>query len=96
LAAAAKYGDACNFFGEPDVVRHKLEVLAEHCARVGRNFSEIATTCALFTPESENELIDQVGERLSAGAEGVVLFGGNCPTPEDLSAWGAALHNAFD
>jgi F420-dependent oxidoreductase-like protein len=96
LATAAKYGDACNFFGEPDVVRHKLDVLAEHCDRIGRDVSEIATTCALFAPESEQELVDQVGARLAVGAEGVVLFGGNCPSPETLTAWGVALHAAFD
>jgi len=84
LAAAAKYGDACNFFGDPEVVRHKLEVLGEHCERIGRDLSQISTTSALFSPESEQELVDQVGQRLAAGVDGVVLFGGTCPSPEAL------------
>jgi F420-dependent oxidoreductase-like protein len=96
LAAAAKYGDASNFFGAPDVVQHKLEVLAEHCASFGRDFSEISTTCALFAPESTAELVDQVGQRLAVGVEGAVVFGGTCPSPELVSEWGAALHQAFD
>lgn len=96
LATVAKYGDACNFFGDPNVVSHKLAVLAEHCGRIGRDLSTIATTCALSPPESPQELVDQVGARLAAGVEGVVLFGGSCPSPETLTTWGSALHEAFD
>jgi F420-dependent oxidoreductase-like protein len=96
LAAAARYGDACNFFGAPEVVQHKLEVLAEHCAAIGRDVAEISTTCALFAPESTAELIDQVGQRLAIGVEGAVIFGGSCPPAELVSEWGAALHQAFD
>jgi F420-dependent oxidoreductase-like protein len=96
LATVARYGDACNFFGDPEVVRHKLDVLAEHCERIGRDLSEIATTCALSPAESPQELVDQVGARFAAGAEGVVLFGGNCPSPKTLLEWGSALHRAFD
>jgi F420-dependent oxidoreductase-like protein len=96
LATAAKYGDACNFFGAPDVVQHKLEVLAEHCATFGRDVSEISTTCALFAPESTAELVDQVGQRFAVGVEGAVVFGGTCPSAEVVTEWGAALHQAFD
>jgi len=96
LAAVAKYGDACNVFGDPDVLRHKLEVLAEHCTKVGRDVAEISTTCALFSPESTAELVDQVGERLAAGVEGAVIFGGNLPSAELVAEWGVALHKAFD
>jgi F420-dependent oxidoreductase-like protein len=96
LATVAKYGDACNFFGAPEAIRHKLDVLAEHCTKVGRDVNEISTTAALFSPESTAELIDQVGERLAVGVEGAVVFGGNCPSAELVSEWGAALHKAFD
>jgi hypothetical protein len=77
-------------------VQHKLEVLAEHCANVGRDLSEISTTCALFSPESTAELVDQVGERLAVGVEGAVVFGGTCPSAELVAEWGTALHQAFD
>lgn len=95
LAAVAQYADACNFMGDAATLTHKLEVLAEHCERVGRDLSEISTTCALFAPTDLNELVDAVGERLGAGIEGVVLFGRSCPSPDELSAWGAALTEAF-
>jgi F420-dependent oxidoreductase-like protein len=44
LRMVARYGDACNLFGPPDVVRHKLDVLARHCEAEGRDPAEIAKT----------------------------------------------------
>ena len=37
LRLVAQYADACNLFGDPAVVAHKVAVLAEHCAAVGRD-----------------------------------------------------------
>jgi len=39
LPIVAKYADACNFFGEPEVIAEKLEVLRRHCEAVGRDFA---------------------------------------------------------
>lgn len=47
LRFVAKYADACNLPGIPDggaTIRHKLAVLAEHCAAEGRDIGEIETT----------------------------------------------------
>ena len=44
LRMVARYGDACNLFGPPDLIRHKLEVLARHCEAEGRDPAEIAKT----------------------------------------------------
>ncbi len=41
LKLVAQYGNACNFAGSPDEIRHKLEVLQGHCQTVGRNYDEI-------------------------------------------------------
>ncbi|WP_338179856.1 LLM class F420-dependent oxidoreductase [Candidatus Dormiibacter inghamiae] len=41
LKLVAQYGDACNIGTTPEVVRHKLDVLRQHCETVGRNYDEI-------------------------------------------------------
>ncbi len=44
LRLVARYADACNLFDIPDggqTIRHKLGVLAGHCAAVGRPFDDI-------------------------------------------------------
>ena len=41
LKLVARYGDACNFGGDPETVRHKLEVLRGHCEAVGTDYDRI-------------------------------------------------------
>jgi F420-dependent oxidoreductase-like protein len=54
LKLVAKFADACNIgFGQPDQVRHKLDVLHRHCDALGRDFDEIvkSTTITAFPLE---------------------------------------------
>jgi F420-dependent oxidoreductase-like protein len=44
LRLVAQYADACNIFGNPDNLRRKYEILAEHCVDVGRDYDEIEKT----------------------------------------------------
>jgi F420-dependent oxidoreductase-like protein len=44
LRAVARLGDACNLGGEPETVRHKLEVLRRHCEAAGRDYGAIEKT----------------------------------------------------
>jgi F420-dependent oxidoreductase-like protein len=44
LRLVAQYADACNLFGDPATIRHKLDVLARHCEAVGRDPGEITKT----------------------------------------------------
>jgi alkanesulfonate monooxygenase SsuD/methylene tetrahydromethanopterin reductase-like flavin-dependent oxidoreductase (luciferase family)/predicted kinase len=45
LRIAAEHGDACNLTAtDPQVLRHKIEVLQRHCVEVGRDPSEVAVT----------------------------------------------------
>jgi len=44
LRLTARYADMWNGFGDVPMVRHKLDVLADHCATEGRDRSEIAAT----------------------------------------------------
>ena len=39
-----RYADACNLFGEPAVVAHKVAVLREHCAAVGRDPTAVSVS----------------------------------------------------
>jgi F420-dependent oxidoreductase-like protein len=42
LKLVAQYGDACNVGGgNPEVVKHKLDVLRQHCENEGRDYDEI-------------------------------------------------------
>lgn len=51
LRLVAQYADACNLFGGPDEVSHKLDVLRRHCDTVGRDIREIEVTALLSTPD---------------------------------------------
>jgi F420-dependent oxidoreductase-like protein len=44
LRLVARHADACNLFGDPATVRHKLAVLGDHCAAEGRDPAAIAVT----------------------------------------------------
>ena len=44
LRLVARYADACNVFGGPDMLRRKYAILREHCEAVGRPFAEIERT----------------------------------------------------
>ncbi|MCB2073132.1 MAG: LLM class F420-dependent oxidoreductase [Novosphingobium sp.] len=52
LRLVAQYADACNFFGSPDDVAHKIDVLRRHCDAVGRDIGEIEVTALLSADES--------------------------------------------
>lgn len=57
LRLVAQYADMWNGFGDPDTIRHKLQVLAEHCRDVGRDPADIVTTRlgTLVVTETEEE-----------------------------------------
>jgi F420-dependent oxidoreductase-like protein len=44
LRLVARHADACNLFGDPETVRHKVDVLRRHCATEGRDPDEIAVS----------------------------------------------------
>ncbi len=55
LRIAARYGDAMNVFGSPQVVAHKIEVLRRHCQAVGRDPSQVRITVTLPFLPTEDE-----------------------------------------
>jgi F420-dependent oxidoreductase-like protein len=69
LPLVARYADACNLFDSPEVA-HKLDVLREHCATVGRDYDEIEKTVQVRFDLGENgELAGQTVEHLHELAE---------------------------
>ncbi|MBA3654430.1 MAG: LLM class F420-dependent oxidoreductase [Actinobacteria bacterium] len=44
LKLVAQYADQCNVSGDLDTVRHKIKVIHEHCAAVGRDPKEVEIT----------------------------------------------------
>ena len=46
LRLVAQYADACNIFDTPELA-HKLDVLRDHCRRLGRNYDDIEKTAQL-------------------------------------------------
>jgi F420-dependent oxidoreductase-like protein len=51
LRLVARYADACNLYGPPDVIAHKVDVLKRHCDTVGRDIREIEVTALLSAQE---------------------------------------------
>lgn len=47
LKLVAQYADACNVGRDPEVCRHKLDVLRQHCEKLGRNDAEIIKSAEL-------------------------------------------------
>jgi F420-dependent oxidoreductase-like protein len=77
LKLVAKYADQCNVTGDADMIRHKIKVIHDHCATVGRDPSEIEITrmATLFLTESDEQtaqikefLVNAAGEDALAGA----------------------------
>jgi F420-dependent oxidoreductase-like protein len=44
LKLVARYADACNIGGNAETIRHKLDVLREHCRAEGRDYDAIEKT----------------------------------------------------
>jgi F420-dependent oxidoreductase-like protein len=59
LRFVAKYAQACNLFGGPDIA-HKLDVLKEHCEREGRDYDDIEKTATMpFDLGDKGERVDE-------------------------------------
>jgi F420-dependent oxidoreductase-like protein len=86
LRLVARYADACNLFGDPATVRHKLEVLAAHCETEGRDPATIEVThlSTALTARDGDELAATI-ERLRPAAMAAEAYAArtNAGTIED-------------
>lgn len=87
LRLVAQYADACNLFAMPgpDGLAHKLEVLKQHCADLGRDYATIEKTSMArldLGPNGEraDEAVQQLGALRELGVDTVLIA-----TPADMS-----------
>jgi F420-dependent oxidoreductase-like protein len=80
LKLVAQYGDACNIGGDLATIKHKFDVIKQHCETVGRDYESIhrtsTTICSIG--ETDEEALAQIpahlrsrfGDRIDAGLIG--------------------------
>jgi F420-dependent oxidoreductase-like protein len=94
LDLVARYGDACNVLaGEPANVRHKFDVLARHCERIGRDPAEVTRTVFKFDTSDLSALARSARAMAGAGADGMIIVGP--ADPARIPAIGQVLAEAF-
>ena len=74
LRLVARYADACNLFGRPDIIKHKLEVLRGHCETEARNYNDIEKTILMpmsIGPDGSQagQLVDMLGRFAEVGVQ---------------------------
>jgi F420-dependent oxidoreductase-like protein len=74
LRLVARYADACNLFGEPETLRHKIRVLRQHCADAGRDPADITVTqLSSVGYGSTDELVGRYRELADAGVQNAIV-----------------------
>ncbi|WP_020576707.1 LLM class F420-dependent oxidoreductase [Actinopolymorpha alba] len=92
LRLVAEYADACNLFDAPpgtahiptgpDVLKHKLDVLARHCENVGRPYAEIEKTVTSHVSPSRDgrggtntpaEIVEHFAELAALGIDHAIV-----------------------
>jgi F420-dependent oxidoreductase-like protein len=96
LRLVAQYADACNVFDIPDggkTIRHKLDVLAGHCAEVGRPYDEIEKTLStrLNAGESSRKFVRRARAAADLGIEHLVVITSGAWTNESIDTLAAAV-----
>ena len=96
LRLVAQYADACNFFDLPDggrTVTRKLEVLARHCADVGRPMDEIDKTLStrLVEDESPAGFAERCAGLAALGLDHVVLLSSGSWSAEGVASLAQAI-----
>ena len=82
LRLVARYADACNVFGTPEMLRHKYAVLRRHCEEVGRDYGSVErTNLSSFdlSPAggpgkvTPSEMVDRLGAWAGAGSHHAIF-----------------------
>jgi alkanesulfonate monooxygenase SsuD/methylene tetrahydromethanopterin reductase-like flavin-dependent oxidoreductase (luciferase family) len=91
LRLVAQYADACNLFASDgyDGIKHKLDVLRQHCDAVGRDYGEIRKTI-MFHGDPLSDWDDFMSEMESYAGLGISLVTMMPPT-DDPEAWATGV-----
>ena len=98
LRMVAQYGDACNLFARlgTDALKHKLEVLQEHCTTLGRPYTDIEKTSldnmviardGRPGTTSPQQAIDFFGELALLGFDTGIVSLRNISQPDAFEVW---------
>ena len=75
LRIAAMWADHWNLpGGDPEILKHKVEVLHQHCADVGRDPAEIEVSAKIMADGDPGTLADLVGRFREAGADHIIAL----------------------
>jgi alkanesulfonate monooxygenase SsuD/methylene tetrahydromethanopterin reductase-like flavin-dependent oxidoreductase (luciferase family) len=90
LRLVAQYAGACNLFDIPDggrTVRHKLDVLAQHCERIGRPYADIEKTIStrLDPAAGPGVFADHCSELAALGIDHAVVITNGPWTPAKIA-----------
>jgi F420-dependent oxidoreductase-like protein len=86
LRLVAQYADACNIFGGPDEVAHKVDVLRRHCDTLGRDVNDIEVTAMYrdFPADATTDDILRGAEAFAKVGVSTVVTGS---VGDDPAAW---------
>ena len=104
LRLVARHADACNLFGDPDTVRHKVAVLHEHCAAEGRDPAQVAVThlgtARVLAPGearagpgagSAEEHVGRYRELAEAGVQTAIVGLGDADGPQSVARFAEVI-----
>jgi F420-dependent oxidoreductase-like protein len=100
LKLVAQYGDACNVAGDFATLKHKFDVIKQHCEVVGRDYNSIhrtsATVCVIG--DTDEQALAAIPERLKAlapaGDLSSILASSLVGSPDTIRKRIAALEEA--
>ena len=88
LRLVAQYADACNLFAGMglDTLRHKLDILKQHCDAVGRDYAEIEKTIlgGAYLAEGQMSVSDVIQQCRSLADLGVQHAIFNMPNVHEI------------
>jgi F420-dependent oxidoreductase-like protein len=89
LKIVAQYGDACNLFGDPATIQHKLEVLKRHCEAVERDYQSIHRTVGTicFMEDTDEQAQAKVPDAERALFGSAALIGSPATIRERIAAY---------